>query len=126
MHDRCGTGERTDGDVDGAFGFKATDELVVVDDGRDIGIIDRLGEFRRVVGIDDHNRRFGGYAVDDFRLIKTPFFKDKGRLGVRLTEQNRLGIGAFDFVQIPSPDQGRAGGIGVGRFMAENEGGHER
>ena len=62
-----------------------------------------------------------GNAVDDTGLWNIPAVKDEGRLGVGLAQKHGLGVAAQHFVQVPRPNDGRAGGIGVGRFVAENE-----
>ena len=92
--------------------------------GLDIGIVDIGGQFGGVVGVDDHHLIARGHVGDDLRLRQVPVLQDKGRLGVRLAQQDGRGGGALHLGQIPGPDDGRAGGIGVGGFVAENFDGH--
>jgi len=61
---------------------------------------------------------------DDARLGQVPFRQEKGGLGVGLAQKDGLGIAALQLVQVPRPEDGRAGGIGIGGFVAEDECGH--
>ena len=96
----------------------------MVDDREDPGRVDRGRQFGRVVGIDDHHLIARRDIGDDFGLGQVPVGQNEGRFGVGLAQKAGLGLGAFHLGQVPRPDQGRAGRIGVGGFVAENEGGH--
>ena len=124
MHDGRGAGQGAHSDVDRAFGFQPADQFVVIDDRRDIQGVDVGGQFLRVVGVNDHHRRAIGKFGHDARLWAVPMLDHKGGFGVGFAQKNRFGLLAADFVQIPSPDDRRSGGIGVGGFVAENLDGH--
>ena len=124
MHHRRGAGQRADHDVDRHLGFQPADQHVMVDDRHDRGIPDRGRQFGRVVGVDDHHPILCRHVGNDVRLGKAPVFQHKGGFGVGFAQQHRLGIAAPDIGQIPGPDDGGQGGVGVRRFVAENERGH--
>ena len=125
MHDGGGAGQRAHGDVDWAFGFQTADQFVVIDDRPDIGRVDGGRQLCRVVGVNDHNRCVGFNVGDDGGLLKAPALQHEGGFGVGFAQEDGGCRFAFHLVQIPSPDDGGAGGIGVGRFVAENLNGHE-
>ena len=60
----------------------------------------------------------------DLGLLQLPTLQHPRSFGVRLSEQNRLRGAALDLVEIPRPDDGRSGGVGVGRLVAEDQGAH--
>jgi hypothetical protein len=49
----------------GPLGFQPADQLVVVDDGPDVGLVDAGGQFGGIVGVDDDHRRALGDVRDD-------------------------------------------------------------
>jgi chaperonin GroES len=81
------------------------------------------GQFGGVVGVDDDDGLPGLDAVDDGGLVQTPARQHEGGLGVRFAEEDRRRLFACDFAQVPGPDDRGAGAVGVGGFVAENEGG---
>jgi hypothetical protein len=94
----------------------------MVDDRGDVGLVDRGRQFGRVVGVDDHDLLTGGHIGNDPRLGQIPMLQHEQRLGVGFTQQHGLGGRGSDIGQIPGPDDGRAGGIGVGGLVAKNQG----
>jgi hypothetical protein len=58
--------------VDRTLRFQPADQLVVVDDRADVRVVDSLGQFGGVVGVDDDDGLAGGDAVDDPGLLQTP------------------------------------------------------
>ena len=87
-----------------------------------------LAELQKVAAsqiVIDGDRLIIRHVGDDFWLVQTPVFQHEGRFGVGLTQEFRSSVFAFDLVQIPGPDDGRAGGVGVRGFVAKDEGGHE-
>ncbi len=115
-----GAGERADRDLDRRAGLDATCKHVVVDDADHIGVVDRGRQFGGVVGIDDHHAFARRHIGNDFGLCDFPAFEHEGGFGIGLAQQHGACGGAFDLVQIPRPDDGREGGIGIGRFVAKN------
>jgi spermidine/putrescine transport system ATP-binding protein len=126
MHDRGGAGQRAHCDVDGVLGLEAADQHVMVNDAGDLGVVDRRRKFGGVVGVDDDNGIFGAYVRDDLGLGQAPMLDHECGLGVRLAQKDGFRRGAFHFGKVPGPDDGRAGRVGVGRFVAENKGRHGR
>ena len=120
-HDGCRAGQRLDVDLNRAACFQPGHQTVVVNNARDVGIIDVGGQFGGVVGIDDHNLGVGLKLGQDFRLIEVPFIEHEQRFGIRLAQQNGFGSDAFDLIEIPSPNDRAAGAVGVGGFMAKNK-----
>ena len=123
-HDGGGAGQRLNADVDGAFGFQPADQFVVVDDGCDVGVVDRVGQFGGVVRVHDDNRLIRLNASDDARFGQVPFLQHKGGFGVRLAQQDGFGGGSFDFVKVPRPDDRRSCGISVRGFVTKNQSCH--
>jgi hypothetical protein len=109
----------------GPFVSRPADQLVVVDDRADVGGVDVLRQFGGVVGVDDDDGLAGFDPVDDRGLVQAPARQHEGGLGVGLAQKDGFGVGSGDFVEVPGPDDGRAGAVGVGGFMAEDEGGHD-
>ena len=123
-HDGGGAGDGFDADLDGALGFKAADQLVMVDDRADVGAVDRGGQFGGVVCVDDDDGLIGGDVRDDLGLVELPVVEHERRFGVGFAEQDGLGVLALDLVEIPRPDDRAAGAVCVGGLVSENEGGH--
>ena len=120
VHDRGGAGQRPDGDVDRGAGGDAAGQQMVVDDFQHLGLRQRGGQFRGVVGVHNHALVARGHVLDDFGHVHAPFAQHPQRLGVGRALQHRFRRGLADIRQIPRPDQWRAGGIGVGGLVAEN------
>ena len=59
MHNRSCAGQGANGNIDRRFGFKATHQFMMVNHSANIGLIDYIGQFCRVIGINDHHRRPG-------------------------------------------------------------------
>ena len=124
VHDGGGAGHGADGDVDRPLGGDAADKGVVVDDRAHVRAIDVGGQFRRIVGVDNHHRRAVIQIGNDVGLFGEPAGQHEFGFGIGFAQQLCLGRRAFDFAQIPGPDDGRAGGIGIGGFMPQNLDGH--
>ena len=62
-----------------------------------------------------------GNVCDDLWFVQFPVVEHKQGFGVRLAQQDGLGVYAFDLVQVPCPDNGRSGRVGVRCFVAEDE-----
>ena len=119
-HDGGGASQRFDTDVDGPLGFQTTHQFMVVDDAANVGAVDGSGQFGWVVGIDDDHGLVFGHVRNDLGLVELPMVQHERRFGVWLSKQDRLCVFTFDLVEVPGPDDGAAGAVGVWRFMAEN------
>ncbi len=109
----------------GPLVFEPADQLVVVDDALNVGVVDAVGQFGGVVGVDD-----------DHRLRR----RRHSAMIAGLGRSQRCSMNAASVLGSPSSTAsafwpltsfryqaqmiGRAGGIGVGGFVAENLDGH--
>ena len=98
----------------------------MVDDAGDVGVVDVLRQLTWVVCVHDDHIGVGGQLCHDLRLFQTPVLQNKKRFGVGLAQQDGLGLDPFDLVEVPGPDNRAAGAVGVGGFVAKDEGGHMR
>ena len=123
VHDRRGAGQRTDRDVDWSSRFQTANEFVVVDDRDHVCAVDVGRQFCRVVGVNDHDGLAVCHVCDDLRQIKTPACRHKPRFCVWCAQKPCFGCVA-GVVHEPFPDQRRAEGISVGRFVPKNQSCH--
>jgi hypothetical protein len=92
---------------------------VVVDDRQNLGSLIEGGSSAGLLVSTTTTLIAGGHVGHDLGLVQTPAGSIQGGFGVGRAQQDGARRGA-GFVQIPGPDDGRAGGIGVGGFVAEN------
>ena len=91
VQDGGGTGQRLDGDLDRAFGLETAGQFMVIIDGLNVGIIDRVGQLCRVVGVDDDHRLAGINRIDDPRFGRAPAVQNKSGFGVGFAKQYGFG-----------------------------------
>jgi len=93
----------------------------MIDDHADVGLADRPGQFGRIVGVEDRDRRAGGKRLDHARCLHAPSLQHEGGLAARRAQQHRLGRLAAHLGQVPRPDERRPGRVGIGGLVAEDE-----
>src|SRR5690606_21761481 len=103
-----------------AFGFQTANQFVVVDDADDVSLVDRRRQLGRVVGVDDKDLLAFFDIGQQGGGVKTPALQNEGGFGVGDAQHARFGSSGGVVGHHPSPDDGRAGGVGVRGFVAEN------
>ena len=105
---------RTGNRADAVRGFNGAQDLLIC--------LDAAGDrIERVLLRDSQdNEPYVGHVRDDLWLGKTPTGGHERCFGIWGAEQDRFGV-TTGVVDEPFPDEGRAKGIGVRRFVAEYE-----